>query len=155
MSVIEREIVIEAPPRVVWQVITQPQHISEWFSDQAEIDLRPGGPGTLVFQHRATKDLTEPVDVGIVVETFEPPHRFSFRWAHPAGAEPRADNSLLVEFTLIPEGEHTRLRLVESGYDQVDWPRERTRDTIDDHEKGWDIHLARLDAYARERSASA
>jgi len=44
---IEKEIVIEAPPEVVWRVVTQPAHIECWFSDSAEFDLRPGAEGTL------------------------------------------------------------------------------------------------------------
>ena len=47
----------------------------------------------------------------VVVETVEPPTRFSFRWNHPEGEEPVGGNSMLVEFTLTPEGpERTRLR---------------------------------------------
>ncbi len=42
---IEREIDIDAPIDVVWTVITQPEHITGWFTDSAELDLRPGGEG--------------------------------------------------------------------------------------------------------------
>jgi len=49
-----------------------------------------------------------------------------------------------IEFTLTPDGENTRLRLVESGFQQIDWPEQRRTDTVNDHEKGWDGHLARL-----------
>ncbi|MEO9181332.1 MAG: SRPBCC domain-containing protein, partial [Acidimicrobiales bacterium] len=48
-ATIEREIRIEAPIEVVWNVITNPIEIVKWFADEAEIDLRPGGIGYLKF----------------------------------------------------------------------------------------------------------
>ena len=53
------------------------------------------------------------------VVAVEPRTRFSYRWApfkEPAGEEPVEGNSTLVEFTLAPEGDGTRLRVVESGF---------------------------------------
>ena len=90
------------------------------------------------------------------VEAVEPPHRFAFRWDFPQDAEPGPDNSLLVEFTLVAEGDSTRLRLVESGFDVLDRPADTKARYIDDHEHGWDLHLARLREYApRQTRASA
>ena len=51
----------------------------------------------------------DPIDV----QSVEPPSQSSFRWNHPAGQEPTPGNSMLVEFTLVAEGERTRLRVVE------------------------------------------
>ena len=53
------------------------------------------------------------------VVAVEPPTRFAYRWApfkDPGGEEPVEGNSTLVEFTLQPEGDGTRLRVVESGF---------------------------------------
>jgi len=109
---IERDIAIEAPIEAIWRAVTQPGQISRWFTDSAEIDLRPNGTGTLVWDGRAT---SQPATVHLHIVTIEPPRTFSFRWLHPAGAAAGESNSLLVEFTLTPEGGHTRLRLAESG----------------------------------------
>ena len=46
---IEREISIQAPIATVWQVITQPEYMSQWFGCQVEIDVRPGGKGKLTW----------------------------------------------------------------------------------------------------------
>jgi hypothetical protein len=40
---IERDVLIEAPIDVVWEVISRPEQIVHWFSDEAQLDLRPGG----------------------------------------------------------------------------------------------------------------
>src|SRR2546421_12905677 len=111
-SRIERDILIEAPVEVVWRAVTEPDQISRWFTDAAVIDVREGGEGKLTWNDRAT---TKPTIARISVVTVAPPRTFSFRWAHPEGVEARKDNSVLVEFTLLPDGEDTPLRVVETG----------------------------------------
>jgi uncharacterized protein YndB with AHSA1/START domain len=142
---IERDIVIEAPVEAVWRAVTQPGQISRWFTDSAQIDLRPNGTGTLVWDGRAT---SQPATVHLRIVTIEPPRTFSFRWLHPAGAAAGENNSLLVEFTLTPEGGHTRLRLTESGLSQIHWPKEQKAAYAAQNSKGWDIHIAHLRDYA-------
>ena len=51
---IEREILIDAPVELVWAVVTEPEHISGWFSDVAELDLRPGGSMVLRWSGHGT-----------------------------------------------------------------------------------------------------
>jgi uncharacterized protein YndB with AHSA1/START domain len=92
---IEREILIEAPPEVVWGVITEPEQISRWFSDSADLEARPGAFGLLGWDEHGRYDLR--------VERVEPHRVFSWRWVYPPDAEPDASNSLLVEFTLREE----------------------------------------------------
>src|SRR5712691_260353 len=101
-SQIEKEIVIDAPIDVVWRVVTVPEQITHWFAATAELEGRPGGEGRLAFEQGETYYLQ--------VETFEPPHRFAYRWLHDNGPKPRPDNSMLVEFTLQEEAGHTRVR---------------------------------------------
>lgn len=40
---IEREIYVEASPEVVFEVISQPEHLREWWPDDASPDAEPGG----------------------------------------------------------------------------------------------------------------
>ena len=63
---IEREILIEAPLEVVWEVVTDPEHVGGWFGDSAEIDLRPGGEAVLTWEKHGS--------ALAVVETVEPPY---------------------------------------------------------------------------------
>jgi uncharacterized protein YndB with AHSA1/START domain len=135
---IEREILVEAPADVVWRTITEPEQIARWFADRVELDAQPGGNGTLVFEDMANT-------VALVVETVDPPHRFTFRWAHPDGEPPAPGNSVLVEFTLTGEGdERTRLRVAETGLDATGWPDDDKAGYADDHRKGWGVYLGRL-----------
>ncbi|HEX6522870.1 MAG TPA: SRPBCC family protein [Streptosporangiaceae bacterium] len=140
-NAIEREIVIEAPAETVYRVITEPDQISQWFSDAATLDPRPGGEGMLIFEDRAT---SQRATVRLRVEAAEPPHRFAFRWDYPDGAEPHAGNSLLVEFTLIAEGAGTRLRVTETGFHALERPEQEKAAYYEAHDKGWDVHVGNL-----------
>ena len=140
---IEREITIAAPPERVWSVLTEADHIAGWFADAgAEIDLRPGGALVMRWEQYGMTRAR--------VEAVEPPHRFAYRWtAHHAeqGAEPEAGNSTLVEFTLEPEGEGTRLQVVETGFASLATSEDGVRKNYDDNVDGWKQMLERLDAY--------
>jgi uncharacterized protein YndB with AHSA1/START domain len=139
---IEREILIEAPAEVVWRTITEPDQIVQWFADRVELDRRPGGDGALVFEEKSTGQV---FTAAIVVETVEPPRRFSLRWGQPEGEAAIAANSVLVEFTLSAVGdERTRLRVVETGLDAVTWTDADKARYADDHRDGWAVHLGRL-----------
>lgn len=142
---IEREILIDASPEVVWGVITEPEQISRWFSDEADVEGRAGADGTLTWTPggrggEKDSDLVVPIRV---VEA-EPFRRFSFRWNHPEGAAPDESNSALVEFSLTEEGHQTRLRVIESGIDAVTGDREDKARYLEDHEGGWQRHLGEL-----------
>lgn len=146
-SQIEREIVIEAPIDVVWRIVTEPDQIKQWFSSEVDLDAQAGGAGRVSFEEGETFYLQ--------VEAFDPPHRFAFRWLHEQGPKPRPENSMLVEFTLRPEAGNTRLRVVESGFDQIDWSDERKAKYAQDHSNGWPFYLGRLRDYAQRANASA
>ncbi|HVM64266.1 MAG TPA: SRPBCC domain-containing protein [Acidimicrobiales bacterium] len=139
---IDREIVIDAPADVVWRTITEPEQIEQWFADHVELDVRPGGAGTFVFDNRGGDRV---VTVPVVVEAVDPPHRLAFRWSHPEGRSPVAGNSMLVEFLLTVEGaERTRLRVVETGIEEVQWPDDEKARYAEDHRRGWSVHMGRL-----------
>jgi len=138
---IERDIEIEAPVDVVWRTITEPEQIRTWFTDAAELEARPCAVGTLTFR----ADTDDPLVVDITVVATERPHRFSFRWSYPPGDQATDDNSTLVTFTLAADGDaRTRLRVVETGLDQLDWPDDDKQKYVDDHQHGWQVQGDKL-----------
>lgn len=143
-SHIEKEILIEAPIDTVWRVLTEPDQITQWFSKEADLDGRPGGGGRLRFESGETYHL--------FVERFEPPHRFVYRWLHEPGIAARPENSMLVEFTLRAEDGHTRLNVVESGFDRIDWSDDAKQRYADDHSRGWSRFAERLRDFAPRAS---
>jgi uncharacterized protein YndB with AHSA1/START domain len=139
---IEREIEIDAPIDVVWRVITEPEHITCWFTDSAELDARPGGEGRFGW------DTDRGTVVNLRVERLDPPHFFSFRWQHPDGVDPDETNAPLVELSLEARGDSTRLRLVESGIDALARSDEEKETYFSEHTKGWAVIVERLREYA-------
>jgi uncharacterized protein YndB with AHSA1/START domain len=134
--VIEQEILIDAPVQVVWHTVTEPDQMTQWFADRVDLVVEPGAHGYMGFGDQGGP---------VVVETVDPPTRYSFRWNHPSGEEPVAGNSMLVEFTLTPEGDdRTRLRVTESGHELRDWPDAEKKRYADEHQEGWGKFLERL-----------
>lgn len=132
---IDREIHIDAAPEVVYEVISTPEHLREWWPDEAELEPIVGATGVVQFGETKVVPLT-------VVEA-DPPKRFSFRWVHDAGEVATAANSLLATFELIPSGAGTLLRFSETGFDESATSDEDYRD----HITGWDYFLPRLAPY--------
>ncbi len=137
---IVKEILIEAPIHVVWRIVTEPDQIKQWFCPDVELDSRTGGAGRMAFEHGYTYFLE--------VVAVEPPSRFAYRWLRDQAIEPRPENSTLVEFTLQTEANNTRLRVVETGFDKVDWTDEAQASYIEENSSGWQFYLGRLRDYA-------
>jgi uncharacterized protein YndB with AHSA1/START domain len=135
---IRREILIDAPPRVVWSIVTEPQHLAGWFSDEAEIDLRPGGRMLLTWREHGAYEGR--------VETVEPPRLLAFRW-QTRERQFSETNSTLVVMTLEAEETGTRLRIVESGFAKLPWPEEARARYADENSRGWLTELDELREY--------
>jgi uncharacterized protein YndB with AHSA1/START domain len=146
---IERETVIAAPVERVWSLLTEPEHVGRWFCDAgADIDLKPGGEMVMRWAEHGV-GRARIVDV-------EPPHRFSYRWAairEHWGEEPDDGNSTLVEFTLVREGEGTRLKVVESGFEKLEGTEEQRREAHEGNTEGWEVQLGNVKGYAERVTA--
>jgi len=134
---IRREIMLDAPIEKVWLSLTDPSHLSRWFGDIAEVDLRPGGHARFGWSEF---DSTSEA----IIEVVKPPTRFSFRWESVLDT-PVEKASTLVEFVLEPVGTGTRLTLVESGFVTV--PETEYQQRYDDNSSGWTVELNDLVDY--------
>jgi uncharacterized protein YndB with AHSA1/START domain len=143
---IEREIVVDAPPERLWEVLTRPEHIGRWFEGmEPQVDLRPGGAMVLTSQEYGK--------IHCVVDRVEPPRAFAYRWArHPD--TPVADGTAtLVEFTLTPEGNGTRVRVVESGFSTTDAVKVDQARHAEANSQGWRQVLDSLRRYVEQPTA--
>jgi uncharacterized protein YndB with AHSA1/START domain len=148
---IERELHVDATPDVVYEVLSRPEHLREWWPDDAVLDgAGPGASGEIVFGERGHPDVT--VEQLTVVEA-DPPRTFSFRWTHPAGSAAAVGNSLLVTFVLEPSGAGTLVRMTETGFREQGWEAALLEQRFAEHTSGWDWFLPRLEAYAGRLAA--
>ncbi|MFC4055925.1 SRPBCC domain-containing protein [Actinomadura syzygii] len=141
---IVREIHIEAPPDVVYEVITKPEHVAQWWGFEASFPAVPGGDGRMARQRR---DGAGTLVVPIHVVEADAPRRFVFRWVHPEGQQSTPQNSLLVTFELMPANGGTLLRLTEVGFREIGWEAAQLEAHYRSHRVGWDEHLSNLTAY--------
>lgn len=141
---IEREIQVEAAPEVVYTVISTPEHLEQWWPDQAELEPVPGGTGVISFGDRSAPDAK--IQALTVVEA-DPPRRFSFRWVYDEDQAATSANSLLVTFELVPSGAGTLLRFTEAGFREKGWEAAVLEEQYHEHVTGWDYFLPRLVSY--------
>ncbi len=148
---IEREIHIDASPEVVFDVVSSPEHVREWWPDEADYPAESGGAGRIGFRDESAPGGTAWVQFQVV--DAQPPRLFSFRWTHEEGETAAAGNSFLVVFELEPAGEGTLLRMTESGFRERGWDEAKAAAEHADHVTGWDYFLPRLPAYAAKVGA--
>jgi uncharacterized protein YndB with AHSA1/START domain len=130
---VRRTIEIRAPRERVWSALTEPNELIRWFpTEQADLDLRPGGEASFVWEESADE---------AVIDVVEPPARLVFRW-RPA----RLDRPYTtVSFDLEETEDGTTLTLLETGFaslpDQIAQQSQRGNDA------GWRDELEELKAY--------
>jgi uncharacterized protein YndB with AHSA1/START domain len=132
---IERTVEIGRPPARVWAALTTADGLSAWFGERAEIDLRPGGAGSMSWE----EDRSD-----FRVERVEEPHVFGFTW-HIYGLPESDPRRTYVEFTLEPAGAGTRLTVVETGFAQLSAAEYET--SYSGNVKGWAAELGDLVSY--------
>jgi uncharacterized protein YndB with AHSA1/START domain len=93
---ITREIEFPVPPDEVWEALTDPDQLEEWFANDVEFDPREGGAGVFRWDDGEERHAT--------VTVAEPPERLVLDW----------DEEGEVEFTLEEIDDGTRLRVRES-----------------------------------------
>ena len=140
---IEREIHIDATPEVVFEVVSSPDHLKQWWPDDARFEPTPGSVGEIVFGDPQAGGAVETVTV---VEA-SPPSTFSFRWVSPAGEPASEGNSLLVTFDLTPSDGGTLLRMTETGFREMGWEAAVLEQVYREHVTGWDYFIPRLAPY--------
>jgi uncharacterized protein YndB with AHSA1/START domain len=131
---IEKEIVLRAPRSKVWRALTDAKQFGTWFrvALDGEFALGQWTCGRITYPGH------EHLTMEVLVEAIEPERRFAFRW-HPYAVDPGVDHkaqpTTLVEFILDEVAGGIRLRVVESGFDQL--PADRRDEAFRSNEGGW------------------
>jgi uncharacterized protein YndB with AHSA1/START domain len=94
---VTREIVFPASPDEVWEALTQPDQLEEWFANDVELDPRPGGEGVFRWDDGEERRAT--------VLVADPGERLVLDW----------DEEGEVEFTLDEVEDGTRLLVRETS----------------------------------------
>ncbi len=128
---IEKEIDLAASVERVWRALTDASEFGTWFRVELDGPFKVGGSVCGEITHPECKG----THMEVHVERMDERERFSFRWNPlPDATGPRAP-STLVEFTLQARPGGTRLRIVESGFDQLPPDKRDEAFRLNDH--GW------------------
>ena len=146
MNQIETIIDLPHSPQKVWQAVTTPEGLNQWFGDRVTINLEEGSP--ILFEW------DEFGQAGGVIETVRPITEFAYRWRAVGVPETTAmnqTNSTLVSFELTPTPTGTRLRVLETGFATLD-PALRER-AFRENTSGWATELGELVVYLSGQAA--
>ena len=137
MRIIKKEIVIDAPPPVVWKHVTDPQKIAGWLMPN---DFEPA------VGRAFTLDCQVQGKIACVVKEIVPLEKLVYSFHSQA-----TRIETLVTITLKPEGARTRLTLIHSGWEKLP-PADRG--IADGFEQGWGEKLEQLSGSCTTRASS-
>jgi uncharacterized protein YndB with AHSA1/START domain len=110
-AAVERSVLIDAPRQRVWQAITDPAQLEQWYAPGCPWEIPALEVGATVKFHNTDTDIQL-----ATIEELEPLHRFTLRWeldpAHPG-------ITLLNSFVLEEEGDNTRVTVSQAGYESL------------------------------------
>jgi len=132
LTTIEQTVRIDASPDTVWRLWTDPELVTTWLAQKAEVVAEPGG--------KFRGELREgPVFIAEFIEVDRPSRLlFTFGWEGNDPGTPLAPGSTRVEVTLVPDDGGTLVTLR-----HFDMPESHAAD----HRHGWNHFL--VDELAR------
>ncbi|OWY63340.1 ATPase [cyanobacterium TDX16] len=134
MKLVTQQVVIDASPAVVYEMLVDPELFVQWMAVDATLDATPGGE--IRWTH-ANGDSCSGTYVELV------PHRrviFTYGWERPEVEIPPGSTTVRIELEPLAGGT-TRLTLVHSGLEEP---------AADAHAGGWRHYLDRLRTAAED-----
>ncbi len=131
--VVTKRLELHSSPDRVWEAISDPAQIVQWFPDVVDIAaMKPGNRGYFVWNDHGR--------YAFEIELFEPRHRIAWRWARDADVELDETPTTLVTFEISPgKNGGTVLDLEETGFG--------TELLREGNDRGWDKELGELVDY--------
>lgn len=136
---VRRTITIAAPTSAVWDAVTRPEKIAQWFGQRVSLEpVAVGAEGVIGFDGYG--------DFPVIVEAVDPGRLISYRWsnenARPVSPVDPA-HSTVFTFTLEEREGGTILTVVETGFASLADPA----GSLEGNRHGWDEELDELVAF--------
>jgi len=156
---IEKTTLLRAPLSRVWQAISDASHFGAWFGLRCEGPFVVGQKllctivPTVVDPEVAEQQKPhEGIEFHIWVREIVPERLFSFEWL-PYGIDAGVDEDQAartrVSFELSEEAGGVRLKITESGFDQV--PAGQRAQVFTSNDEGWTMQLRNIAGYLEPR----
>lgn len=137
---VERSIWINAPRERVWEAITQPEQLKQWWGLGWELATLQQG-ASMKFHG------TDGNWYDATIESVNPTRQFTLRWAE----NPQYPATFMTTFTLDEQDGGTRVTVVESGFEQL--PIAVRQQHVEGNRHGWMTVLPKLKTWTeREQS---
>src|SRR5688500_1575168 len=108
---VERSVLIDAPRQRVWEAVTDPAQLKEWYAPGCPWEIPALQPGATIKFHNTDTDIQL-----ATIEVVKPLQEFTLRWqldpAHPG-------ITLLNSFLLEEENGSTRVTVSQAGYESL------------------------------------
>jgi uncharacterized protein YndB with AHSA1/START domain len=133
----ETSIFIAAPPQRVWQAVTEPKQLEQWFIPGSPWEipsLEVGAPVKFYFGGMAVQEA--------VIEVVDAQRQFRLRWSEH---ETHPETMMVTTFTLAAENEGTRLTVHEAAYKAV--PDELRHEQVQHADNGTEMMAANVKAF--------
>jgi len=137
--ILRKDVIVPAGSDAVWEAWTTGEGARTFFSEGNMIDLRPGGPYEIYFDHNA--EYGRRGSEGCRVLSFLPRQMLSFEWNAPPDFGPLRDlhTQVIVQLDEI-DTELTRVILTQTGWGGgADWDR-----LYDYFDRAWEYVLGNL-----------
>ncbi len=125
---IERSIWIAAPRERVWQAVTDPAQIAQWFAPGTSFSQK----GNTICMRRGEMD----IEVALI-ELVDPPRQIITRNL--------PNRSITTTYTLEEENGGTRFTVTETGFESLS--EDARKERLEQDDKGWEMALENLKAY--------
>jgi uncharacterized protein YndB with AHSA1/START domain len=137
-NIIQREILINAPKEQVYDAITNPKKVIEWFPNSIEGDCTVDSQPVFVFDGHGKAQ--------VYIVDAKPYEYFAYRWV-PGGSDfigdVRTIPNTLVEFMIEEQAEGvSKVTVKESGFAEL--PEDMRERTFKMNSGGWDFMLGRF-----------
>jgi uncharacterized protein YndB with AHSA1/START domain len=106
-TAVEREITVPVEPERAWRMVTEPEHLEQWFAERVELDPIPGSPVRVISDDGGERHG--------VVEEVDAPRRLRFVWYAPPDGPPSS-----VEIEVVPDAGGSRISVIERELITVD-----------------------------------
>lgn len=131
-NAIERKLILKASQKQVWEALTNPKKLSQWFGQSAEFELLSGCIGHFGWDNHGK--------FAMRIEQVQPNSYFAWRWMAKKDAPFDKDLATLVEWKLkLIAPNQTELYMIESGF--------KSPDSRSENVDGWNQELDHLQKF--------
>ena len=134
---VRKTIVIDASPEVIFNAISNPEELTQWFPDQAIFEARIGGEVSFEMSDKKSEKEGGCKIHGTIVE-FISNKKISYTWERTDKSSKNSKTVVTWELEKIKD-DGTRVNLRHTGFTTTEMAKE--------HDEGWTYFMPRLKKY--------